>query len=321
MASRGIFFLCVIIISASKSKEVIPSEDKTWPEIYLLGAQKAGTTSLYSLLVSHPQICSSRCRKNSDICYSHKEIHFFDNDARFRLGAKAYLSQFDVDRCKHGKYLDATPDYIFTDSVPKRMESVIPSETRRKLKLIVILREPIARDYSYYEHLIRHCKIDGESCGNKVCRNILGKCKPGFASSKNKYLKYDDFTLYRFQNSNDSINHGKYMYFIKNYLKVFERKQLFILSFVDLIKNTTDIMYRLKDFLELSKGFGKKVELPILNEGAKEAPPMSCKMRGELAKHYKESNLELYDFLLAQEGKPHMEPNFSVFDYKANKCI
>ena len=50
--------------------------------------------------------------------------------------------------CRHlSQTLDATPKYIFGESVPDKIRLAFPGQ---KLKIIMLLREPVMRAYSNY---------------------------------------------------------------------------------------------------------------------------------------------------------------------------
>ncbi len=119
------------------------------PNFFLLGAAKAGTTSLYAMLKQHPQIFMS----------SSKETQFFFNDGKFRKGFQFYL---DTYFWKAGGYPfrgEASPSYFHAPAlVAPRMKSASFSE---RLKFIVVLRDPVERAWSHYLHRRRVC---AETC-------------------------------------------------------------------------------------------------------------------------------------------------------------
>lgn len=118
------------------------------PEIYLIGAQKSGTTSLAYLLSQHP-----------DICLSHpKETHFFSYHwEKKKLGW--YQQRFD--KRENAICIDASTTYsmapltlqnqlgnkqYFRD-IPNRIYSLNP-----QARFIYIMRDPVERTYSGYWH-------------------------------------------------------------------------------------------------------------------------------------------------------------------------
>lgn len=72
------------------------------PNFLIVGAMKAGTTSMYEILRQHSQIAMS----------SIKEVHFFDIEDNYKLGLPFYQTFFK----KSNNTLavgEATPIYIF----------------------------------------------------------------------------------------------------------------------------------------------------------------------------------------------------------------
>lgn len=108
------------------------------PDIIILGAQRAGTTSLFNALKQHPDIQPA----------IRKEVHYFD--LHYRKGQAWYRSWFatpfwqkDPDSIR---WMEATPYYLFHPQVPQRMKQTIPDA-----RLIVLLRNPIDRAFSDYQ--------------------------------------------------------------------------------------------------------------------------------------------------------------------------
>ena len=103
------------------------------PDFLIVGAQKAGTTSLHRYLARHPRLRP---------CAGPKELHYFD--LRYHRGPGWYRSHFPVRLGARGRLLfEATPDYL--------CHAVVPGRIRRDLgavRLIAVLREPAARAYS-----------------------------------------------------------------------------------------------------------------------------------------------------------------------------
>lgn len=116
------------------------------PDFVIIGAMKCGTTSLYDYLAMHPEVAPA----------TEKEIHFFDNN--FEKGLAWYCDHFPPRMRRwwarmNGRRLitgEASPYYMFHPQAPNRMHEVIP-----RTLLIVLLRNPIERAYSHYQHQIR----------------------------------------------------------------------------------------------------------------------------------------------------------------------
>lgn len=108
------------------------------PDFLIIGAQKGGSTSLYSLLAQHPQIRPART----------KEVHYFSH--KYGRGADWYRSQFPLRLGKSFITGEATPLYLFHADVPARVAQLLPD-----VKMIALLRDPVKRAYSHHQHQIR----------------------------------------------------------------------------------------------------------------------------------------------------------------------
>jgi Sulfotransferase domain len=109
------------------------------PDFVIIGAQRGGTTSLYSYLLGHPLIEGPRA----------KELHYFDLE--FSRGRRRYLANFPVAaRSRHLTLGEATPYYLFHPHVPARLAQELPNA-----RLIALLRDPVDRALSHYHHEVR----------------------------------------------------------------------------------------------------------------------------------------------------------------------
>jgi hypothetical protein len=106
----------------------------------IIGAMKAGTSTLYNLLRRHPRICPGRT----------KELNFFVRDGT----VAAYDAMFpDFDPRRHAWRLDGSTNYA------KRLR--FPGVAGRiaahgdDVRLIYLLRDPIRRLRSHVNHSIR----------------------------------------------------------------------------------------------------------------------------------------------------------------------
>ncbi len=102
------------------------------PNFIGIGAQRAGTTWLHRCLSEHPQVFVPHP----------KEVHFFNR--QFERGQAWYEERFAgaEGRIAVG---EITPNYLNSPAAIPRMASVIPDA-----RLLVVLREPVARAYSAY---------------------------------------------------------------------------------------------------------------------------------------------------------------------------
>ena len=107
------------------------------PQFLVIGAQRSGTTSLYSDLAKHPQIVPA----------IGKELQYFTLFHRRSLSwYSGHFPSLEEDQMS----FEASPYYLFHPYVPERVQRVLP-----RVKCIVLLRNPIDRAYSHYLHTRR----------------------------------------------------------------------------------------------------------------------------------------------------------------------
>jgi len=111
----------------------------------IIGAIKCGTTSLFQYLAEHPEIAAC----------TQKEPKFFNN--QFSKGFDYYQNLWEWDPTVHKIALEATPGYTrFTTRNPRNAAENIAELTASRddlsFKFIYILRDPIERIESHYNH-------------------------------------------------------------------------------------------------------------------------------------------------------------------------
>lgn len=112
----------------------------TLPNFLIVGAPKAGTTSLYDYLRPHPEIFMPALKEPRFFCYRGQ-----DNLHRYPVRSLAeYEALFDpvTDEKAVG---EATPFYFEVEGTAARIHAVVP-----EARIVVALREPVERAYSTY---------------------------------------------------------------------------------------------------------------------------------------------------------------------------
>jgi len=198
------------------------------PNLFIVGAPKAGTTFLYEKLKSHPELFFPKI----------KELNYFSFDELMSLSyykdykikdVKKYLNFYKKNTSQ--KYLiDPSVSYFSFSNVPNKIHDFNPNS-----KIVIILRNPIKRAFSHHQMDVRmgYSKLDIKSYIS------LGKKDPHF-------IQYIQNSLY-FEN-------------ISAFLKVFKRENICILMLEEI---ELDIN-KLFSFLEISNDatqqeFGERV--------------------------------------------------------------
>jgi LPS sulfotransferase NodH len=114
----------------------------TLPNFLLIGAMRSGSTSLHKALSDHPEIFMSQP----------KELHFFVETRNWDRGLQWYVHQFAkaAEFPARGEASVTYTQFPQVAGVPARAASVLPTA-----RLIYLVRDPIARMRSQYEHDLR----------------------------------------------------------------------------------------------------------------------------------------------------------------------
>lgn len=248
------------------------------PDFLVIGAQKAGTTSLYNYLIQHPQIIGNK---------SWKEIRYFDLPENYEKGFGWYLGNFPS-KLKKGDRLtfDASPSYLYFDYIPELIKKDLGD-----IKMIAILRNPVDRAYSAWQmyHSFADNSID-------FLREIADTRT--FAQAIDQELNGPNTAQYPY----DYIDRGKYVYQLKNYYQTFDQNGLLLLNFNHFKKDLTGLLNQTCDFLELERFSEEKLQefqQTKYNKGKYkyEKTEEDLKVLEELKAYFVPYNQELYNFL------------------------
>ena len=113
------------------------------PNFLIVGAAKAGTTSLYEYLRQHPDIFMPEW----------KELSFFIGDPfgpLHKVKKLRYYIKVFADAKNYKAVGEASTSYMFDEAAPK-----IIREQLGTIKIIIVLRNPVAMSYSLYNHQLR----------------------------------------------------------------------------------------------------------------------------------------------------------------------
>lgn len=195
------------------------------PSLFIIGAQKAGTTFLADALGQHPSIVLANPKEPGYLAGNHQK------------GIDWYRSCFtdDVDKV----FLDASTSYTMAPTVhdneldaysrplagvPERLKQLSPAA-----KLIYVLRDPVVRTYSAYWHNVRAGHED------KAFRAAI--------ESRSLYLRTSD-----------------YMYQLQKYLNHFNDDAIHIMVFEELIANPALELKRCCEFIGVDADFCPNLE-------------------------------------------------------------
>jgi Sulfotransferase domain len=248
------------------------------PDFIVIGAQKAGTTALYAYLRWHPGIGGP----------SWKEVSFFDR--HWRRGEAWYRGHFPnslrawLAQRSNGRRLlvgEASPSYVFHPLAPQRVHDLVPD-----VRLIVLLRNPIDRAYSHYQHEVALGRepLPFEEALDDEEERMRGELE--LMTADPSYFSYAwwNYTY---------LARGRYAEQLERWYAVFPREQILVVSSTDLDDRPGETYGEILEFIGTeSHELGSYPRL-----FRREYSPMSARTRARLAAYYAEPNRRLYELL------------------------
>jgi len=216
------------------------------PDFLGVGTQKGGTSSLYHLLKAHPGIYLP----------AEKEIHYFT--MHYSRGPRWYATHFQAaqrGQCRG----EITPFYLFHPDAPQRIHAF-----HRRMRLIVLLRDPVERALSHYFHARRH---GFESLG----------LEEALSAEQQRLASGDPFHLQK----HSYLSRSDYLPQLLRYEQLFPAAQLLILRSEDLFMDPEAVWDRLQGFLQLQH-LPLAAPLPWVNAGDGEASRVPPQLRERL---------------------------------------
>ena len=131
------------VAGSKKRLRAATSFMRSLPDFIVIGAAKAGTTSLYETICKHPRVLPA----------VRKEINYFDDPRMHERGALWYRQHFPTlleKRLPRKLTGEATPSYFPHPAAPARVARAVP-----RAKLVLALRNPADRAYSHYNMRLR----------------------------------------------------------------------------------------------------------------------------------------------------------------------
>ncbi len=255
------------------------------PDFIILGAQKAGTTSLHYYLDQHPDMSGS---------YP-KEVNFFNRDFYFGKNSENYEKHFRG--LGTMKYFESTPEYLYTPDTNKVMHDLYPD-----LKLIVLLRDPVKRAYSawnMYKDFLDKNQVDvmikSEPCrdGNLLYKKLY-EGREVFPS----FRECIDIELDMIKSGEGFepalLRRGLYLDQLNNYWNIFGKEKILILGFNDLVKDTDNTLKKITNFLGIQDIGWSFLEKEPRNIRSYSEPILESDKK-ILEDFYRQSNEELFN--------------------------
>jgi len=196
-----------------------------WPNFFIVGTAKAGTTSLYEYLKGVPGIYMSPVKEPNYFSVittpSNHELSPYKDKTKY---------QDLFSKVKNEKIIgEASPTYLADPDSPKLIHKVSPNA-----KILISLRDPIERIFSFYLMLVR-----------------LGETKLSFHEELELSLKTEN------EGEIPKLRLASGLYFenVKRYVNTFGSNQVKIIIFEEFIKNPHATVEEILKFLGINFKF------------------------------------------------------------------
>jgi hypothetical protein len=263
---------------AAKAPRALTAGIRLLPDFLIIGAQRCGTTSLQRYLIQHPCVAPG----------FRKEVHFFDRN--LRKGVTWYRGHFPSAPYKYyvktilGRGFmtgEASAAYIFYPHAPRKILETVPHA-----KLIVLLRNPVDRAYSHYQHEVslKYETLPFEQAIEQEPERLNGE--------REKMLADEDYESRSYRH-HSYLSRGMYVDQLAIWLRLFPREQILIVKSEDFFAEPSRIFHEVLRFLELP-GW----ELPEYKPyNAREYRTMNAATRKRLTQYFAPHNRRLGELL------------------------
>ena len=256
----------------------LTAKDRVMPNFIIIGAQRCGTTSLYDYLCQHPQIIPSPV----------KELFYFDDyytrpDTWYR---SFFPRKREVEKLEKGLIArvitgEASPSYFFHPYAARRIKETLPD-----VKLLLVLRDPIERAYSHYNHIRRLNRepLSFEEAIEKEEERIKDDVDKLAKDENYKADKRRDYSY---------LSRGYYARQLKEWLKYFSLEQLLVIQSEEFYRETPKVYNEIVEFLGLNS-----YTLPVFEaKNALKYAKMAPETKEKLKSYFAPKNEELYELL------------------------
>ncbi len=214
----------------------IDSDNKTfWPNFFITGTVKGGTTSLYRHLQKHPDVFLPAFKEPHYFAQLHprpEREHFIE----YVSDTSEYLRLYEQ-ASPFAAVGDASTSNLWTPAAPERIYAVAPDA-----RIIILLRDPVVRAHSHYLMDFREGLID-QPFTVEMLQQDFAQAEKGWGVSR----LYVDLGLYHDQ--------------VQRYLQIFGEDQVLVLQFDDLVQEPDDTLKQVAAHLKINAHPFQEVDL------------------------------------------------------------
>lgn len=260
----GFFFHLLVLRSTSRWRQS--------PDFIVIGAQKAGTSSLLGGLTKLPGVKPPW----------RKEVHFFDH--HYEKGLPWYLSWFPLRG--PGMTGEASPYYMNHPLVAERIR-----ESLGEIPLVAILRHPIDRAFSHYRH---NCRVGGSEREPASFLEALHLEKKRLEGEEDALVNgktnwSPSHTFYSYQ------TRGHYLKQLKRFEPEYRAGRLLVIWFEELVAEPDRVLAEVAAHIGIDQG--QSAILPHLNRGSAKEPLPEPEAIRILLDAFQQPNEDLFTWL------------------------
>lgn len=198
--------------------------DKILPNIYIIGAQKSGTTSLFDWVGQHPEIYANPASK---------DYPFFTDERLYNHRKKDFLNLFKKNDSKK-VILGCEANLMYVPEAIERMQSLIP-----EAKLIAILRNPVDRAFSAWFYAMER-GLEKRTFSEAIEEEMKGKTIPPhtWEGRQKNYLR-----------------HGLYAQQLEGVFRFYPGDKVMVLIYEDVIKDPAKEIKKVFRFIGIDESF------------------------------------------------------------------
>ncbi len=217
-----------------------PNSEETWPNFFIVGAPKAGTTSLHAYLAQHPQVFMPAVKEPQYFAQIRPTAEF-EHLVEAIADRRRYLRLYRRAR-GYNAIGDASPSYLWHPEVPGRIKRAVP-----EARIIIALRDPIERAHSHY---LADFREGAESLPfHRALRTDLARPRKGLGVS-HMYVEL-----------------GQYAAQVRRYLQVFGPERVHLLLFDDLRSSARHALAGVCRFLGLDSAPAAEIDTARVHNG------------------------------------------------------
>jgi hypothetical protein len=205
-------------------------ETMTAPNFLIIGAGKAGTTSLYEYLRQHPDVYMSPVKETNYFALSAGSDQPVDEQFFPVQSFEDYCRLFRGAGDQHA-IGEASPVYLYAPGAPERIRQRLPD-----VKLVAVFRNPVERAFSSY---LMYCNLGVEE------RTFEQALRDEQAGAGNEQLSGQWHYL----------EAGLYDRHLRRYLDVFDRSEIKVFLFEELTSDPASVLAALFRFLDVDEDF------------------------------------------------------------------